>query len=198
MQQHDAPSPEQLREAYERAHEACTAARSAGVLPRDIEQTWPNVLGALRRVPGQPYHRPPPAPRVDDTPPPADQRALYDAINIHRARAERALAAAREARVQRAGTAIRTEAMRVGWPLTFWTDVAHDIAAIARYGGEPFGWVLHADGSHYLAPSGPLDAHMVAQHTPSDARWYYWDRSSLRHLSGWLEAARLLRGEGVA
>ncbi len=79
--------PRSLAARYYEADDACTAARAAGVLPADIEATWPNMLGFLRRVPGQPLHHPAPNGREDDAPTAAELVAFYDALKIHRRRA---------------------------------------------------------------------------------------------------------------
>lgn len=47
--------PHAIAKLYDQTHDVCTAAGKA--LPRDIEATWPNTLGFLRRIPNQPYHR---------------------------------------------------------------------------------------------------------------------------------------------
>jgi hypothetical protein len=57
---------------------------------RDIEATWPNVLGFLRRVPGQKYDRSPPAGTPADEPTQVELVAFRDAMRIHIARLERA------------------------------------------------------------------------------------------------------------
>jgi hypothetical protein len=84
--------PRELARAYDAAHDECSAAERAGVLPADIRQTWPNVLGFLQRVPGQPYHRAGPNGTVDP-PTAAEQRAALVALRIHADRAHRAVAA---------------------------------------------------------------------------------------------------------
>lgn len=74
---------------YGRAHDVCTAADAAGVLPRDIKATWPNVRGFMSRIPG-PYHRPGPNGR-EDPPTMAELRAFLEALRFHRHRARRAM-----------------------------------------------------------------------------------------------------------
>jgi hypothetical protein len=87
--------PHEIAALYGRAHDSCTAALAAGVLPRDIEATWPNVLGFLRRIPGQPYHRPPPCredgTRPDDRPTGPEMAAFAIALKIHKRRADAAM-----------------------------------------------------------------------------------------------------------
>lgn len=52
------PTPTELARLYGAGHDALTAALDAGCLPADLQNKWPNLLGTLRRVEGQPYHRP--------------------------------------------------------------------------------------------------------------------------------------------
>ncbi|GMV18599.1 MAG: hypothetical protein AMXMBFR56_68230 [Polyangiaceae bacterium] len=52
------PTPTDLARLYGAGHDALTAALDAGCLPSDLQNKWPNLLGTLRRVEGQPYHRP--------------------------------------------------------------------------------------------------------------------------------------------
>lgn len=52
------PTPAELARLYDAGHDALTAALDAGCLPADLQNKWPNLLGTLRRVEGQPYHRP--------------------------------------------------------------------------------------------------------------------------------------------
>lgn len=81
------PTPETLAALYCETEAACKEAMLAGVLPRDIQATWPNALGFMRRVPGQPLHREPPAGSADDMPSDAELVAFRDALKIHRRRA---------------------------------------------------------------------------------------------------------------
>lgn len=80
----------ELARLYGEAHDAVTAADAQGVCPKDIVRTWPNVLGFLRRVPGQPYFRATPNGR-DDTPTLTELEVFRDALRIHRDRALRAI-----------------------------------------------------------------------------------------------------------
>lgn len=52
------PTPAELARLYDAGHDALTEALDAGCLPADLQNKWPNLLGTLRRVEGQPYHRP--------------------------------------------------------------------------------------------------------------------------------------------
>lgn len=52
------PTPAELARLYGAGHDALTAALDAGCLPSDLQNKWPNLLGTLRRVEGQPYHHP--------------------------------------------------------------------------------------------------------------------------------------------
>lgn len=71
--------PSDFALAYDAAHDLALVARERGVMPRDIEATWPNVLGFLRRIPGQPYYRPAPN-DADDVPTRDECIVFYDAL----------------------------------------------------------------------------------------------------------------------
>lgn len=83
--------PLTLAKLYDDAHDAVSAAQAKGCAPRDIVAVWPNVLGMLRRVPGQRYHRSPPNGR-EDPPTETELEALAYALKVHRKRCEDAVA----------------------------------------------------------------------------------------------------------
>lgn len=90
----------------------------------------------------------------------------------------------------RAYQAIRAEAVRVGWPKTFRTDLTtHDKAAcLAHKPSEPFAWVLREASTH-MAFIGQRDANgPVARRLgrmiddcfrDSESRFYVWDGVAL-------------------
>lgn len=92
-------------------------------------------------------------------------------------------------------TAIRHEATRIGWPLHFATDLAHDERAIAgMLPREPFAWCLRADGTHIARASEPksgssarikpLTMVMVADSFEAErCRFYVWDGIGLASLA---------------
>jgi len=86
------PTPSELRQAYERALDACTAAWEAGVLPSDIVHAMQMHIATLRRVPGQPFYQPPSFEAGELTPDHHERRVLFAALHTQRRRAERALA----------------------------------------------------------------------------------------------------------
>lgn len=92
-----------------------------------------------------------------------------------------------------------TEARRVGWPRHFWTDLAHDAAALTRAPG-PFAWHLYDSGTHLIRPeSRPLRelCRTIDTGFPG-GRWYYHDGHRLRPLESVAEAITLLEDEIAA
>ncbi len=87
--QYNFQDPTVLARFYEATGYAVEAARREGVLPRDIESTWPNCLGFMRRVPGQGWHRP--STRGDDTPTEREIHVFGQALAIHKRRCEDAI-----------------------------------------------------------------------------------------------------------
>jgi hypothetical protein len=78
--------PRELADLYGKAHDALTALGANA--PRDVVATWPNTLGFLRRVAGQPYHRAAPNGR-DDEPTEEEKGAFRDYLRITLDRCER-------------------------------------------------------------------------------------------------------------
>lgn len=78
--------PHVIAQLYAFAYDACTAALAD--LPRDIREAWPNVADMMRRIPGQPYHRS----GYGDPPDARAIAAFADALRMHRARADAAIA----------------------------------------------------------------------------------------------------------
>ena len=101
-----------------------------------------------------------------------------------RVKVSKAASARRKAPVHPALAAIRTESARVGWPLRFATDLAHDATAIASMQPrEPFTWCLYPDGTHLGRVEVSRGHHgltmcMVAD-TFENCRFYVWDGKEL-------------------
>lgn len=83
--------PSDLALLYDGVHDLALVAKERGVCPVDILQGWSNVLGFLRRVPGQPYHRPACNGR-DDTPTKQEFLAAYSTLRLYGKRLRRVLA----------------------------------------------------------------------------------------------------------
>lgn len=82
--------PADLLLLYDTADQLVNECKRRGCLPKDIEATWPNVLGFMRRIPGQEHYRAAPN-GVDDCPTRQEIIVFRDALMIHATRCRRAL-----------------------------------------------------------------------------------------------------------
>jgi len=77
-----------LHRLYEHVEEALAACREAGCVPPAVADAWPNCLGFMRRVPGQPLFREPPrgagGAKRRDEPTTADLSSFGDGLRLHR------------------------------------------------------------------------------------------------------------------
>jgi hypothetical protein len=95
-----------------------------------------------------------------------------------------------EAGREPAYAALSAEAVARGLPRSFAADLTeHDRRWCAAHPGEPFGWVLHEQGTHLLKLGADRDLLNAVEENVSvtgsaQVRWYFYDGRALSAVSG--------------
>lgn len=70
--------PRDIAKTFTQIEDYVGALDEWSLCPQDIKDTWPNVRGFMRRIPGQAYHRP-----TDDPPTEPELETFAAALRIH-------------------------------------------------------------------------------------------------------------------